>query len=347
MVFSSLIIRLLNKRLLPAAVFFLAVLPAFVAGCGNGQGFFFPSITVSSDSASGTPPLTVTFQVSTSDSDGTVTKVEADFTGGGTFTDITGRAVVSFSYSSTGVFTATFRATDNDGRATTTDVEVIVANVGDVAKTLDFPAELTTVTDAFFQASTGSFWLLGRTGVTSAALFRIDASTGVVLTRVSLVDPRFIQNSVEHLTMDSSSFWMTTSAGSSVLFRVDTLGNILTTVSCPATTLPGFCTGLAFDGTLLWTGATDNLNLVRFLANGVIERALTSPDSDVRDIAYDLSADELLVVTANLGRVFRIDPTDGTVAASTPVGFTRGDWDGTLFWFVDNSARELKGVFIN
>lgn len=329
---------------------FLVPLLLLLQSCGGGGGSFTaefaPDLSVTPDDTIGAAPFKVTFTIKVSDRDGTVIKVEADFDGDGTFeADVTGQATADFTFTTRGSFPVQFRATDNDGLTTTKLISITVA---DIIRTLTFPLGITTVKDIAFEPSGLTFWVLGSDGTPQMSLVRMNAQTGEVVNIIQLTDPGITPITLGEFAFDGQFFWITTGLPTPRILKLNTTGSIVLQIPCPSTA-SGVCRGVAFDGTFLWTGASDTRNLVQFPISGGVQKTLESPDPlpGVEDVGFDRAGNLLLVRPTSIPEIFRLNPTDGSVVDSVPVGgLTKGDWDGNLFWFVDDLNQEFKGLFL-
>ena len=338
--------RAATKEAPAMKMFFSIMAVLFLAGCGNLTPDQSPLVSLSASPERGNPPLDVTFSVATYDPDGTVVKMEIDFDGDGVYDlDITGVAAVPYTYDLPDIYVVTVRATDDDGLTTTATIEVIVANSGDEVKTLPFPSGVTEIRDITFDAATGDFWPLETQGSTPS-IFRVSRSTGTVREVILLTDPIFSVDTLNEIALVLGNFQLTTGALASDLYTANPSGAFLGGVQCPSTST-GFCRGLAWDGTYLWSGASDSTDMAAFDFTGTVQRVVPAP-ALVEDVDYDSSRGHLLVTTSASQNLYRIDPLTGGIAETIPVGtLNKGTWDGELFWFVDNVSREFKGVYIN
>lgn len=339
--------------MIPLTPFVLALL-LLLGACGAGPaGTGAPVVTITASPTSGVPPLAVTFTVNTSDPDGTVVKTEADLDGDGVFElDMTGQTTATFTYATAGVFKVKVRATDNDGLTTTAALEIFVADRGDILKTLPFPAGITTVFDVAFVGGSNTFFLVGSAGTSQKTLVEIDADTGAVVFRRLLSGIPFFTNNIGEITWDGSFLWMTADSGFSfsTIFRVSPFGDIILTIPCPAAFI-GSCSGLGWDGGALWLGASGNHNIARMSIFGGLLDVFTGPGtgSGTEDVAYDSARGHLIVRSIFPDTLWRVDPATRAVVDSLPLPATmrKGDWDGRLFWFVNNASNRLEGVFID
>lgn len=229
-----------------------------------------------------------------------------------------------------------------------------------IQKALSFPAGVGWVADIAYHKASASFWLLaGTSGPPPNTLVKIDATSGQQLSKLDAVSWPFYIGEASYLAFDGNTFWISSSgydnSGAtpvlkSEIYRILNTGTYYATYNCPAT-LTGFCQGLTWDGANLWAAGSDNMDLVSFQeVSGVLTTTNTFKNlwgtNGVSDIGFDSAAGQLLVLK---GGVIPVDRTSGTLL--TGKGFTlpasgRGDWDGSLFWVVDNSSRKLLGLTI-
>jgi len=130
----------------------------------------FPIAKLSAEPVEGEPPLTVEFDASANDPDGTIEKYEWDFDGDGVYDDITTKETDpdtydsnSYTYETFGPYNAKVRVTDNDNAKTIANITINVINYPPIAKlsanpirgaiplTVDFDAS-----DSFDQSPDGN-----------------------------------------------------------------------------------------------------------------------------------------------------------------------------------------------
>jgi len=126
-------------------------------------------------------------------------------------------------------------------------------------------------------------------------------------------------------------------------------GKVVKTIPAPG----GFCTGLTFDGSHLWTAdrKTDKLYKID-METGAAVKTLESPGYFPTGLAWDghflWNADIRgnSDISENLdGMIFKIDPQDGTVLSTlkSPVSSPQDiTWDGSALWAVD----ERKNIVV-
>lgn len=330
----------------------LLILPLLLLLQACGGGFEGddnrnPTVTITASTTSGSTPLTVTFTITSSDSDGTVDKVEGDFDGDGAFEeDITGLATWDVTYTASAIVTVTVRATDNDGRTSTATVVVLVADKGEVLRTIPYPVGVFDVRDVVYDRFSNTLWL----HTSDRRLVGIDPASGVIIRLIRLTNPVFFSTILRDVAFDGNFFWITSTFGAQDIFQVNLFGAAVGGLPCRST-VAGLCSGITFDGSAYWTGATDTKTLARFTGFGFLLGTLPSPAPlvGIDDLAYDRGADQLIVVASNPRAVYRVNPSTGAVVdsfADATLG-QKGDWDGSLFWFVDNGGQQLRGVFID
>lgn len=329
------------------AIFLLA---AALGGCTGGTVKTGPTVTLSASTTTGGAPLAVTLTFSAADADGTIIRIVGDLDGNGSFeTDLTGLATIDTTFTSNGTFTVSVKATDNDNLTATATVEIIVADPGDVVKTLAYPTGLVTAKDLVFTPSGDSFWVLGNDG-SADVLMRVDPEDATVLGLIRLTgDARFLLAPLGQLAYDGTFFWITTGIGLRDTLKVNSSGAVVAALPCRATAT-GICRGITWDGTNLWAGGSDTRDVVEFTTANTVVSTLTSPDptAGTEDVGYDSSRDRLIVVSTSLRNLYMLNPSTGAtidaifVNGRTTGGFETGE---NLWWTVDNTAKLFKAVF--
>lgn len=231
-----------------------------------------------------------------------------------------------------------------------------------IQKTISFPSGVGWVADIAYHKASSSFWLLaGTSGPPPNSLVKIDAANGQQLSRLGAVNWPAEIDKDSYLAFDNNTFWISSSGydntgatpvPKSEIYRILGTGMYYATYNCPATS-KGFCQGLAWDGTDLWAAGSDNMDLVKFqttAVNGTLPVLVTYPGlwvtNGVSDVGFDSATGELLVLK---GGVIPVDGTSGALLAGksfTLPASGRGDWDGSLFWVVDNTNKKLLGLAI-
>jgi PKD repeat protein len=85
-----------------------------------------PTVALGANPTSGTTPLTVDFNATASDSDGSIVSYEWDYNGDGTYDQNTGTSASSYTYTSAATYNAIVRVTDDDGATATNAVNIVV-----------------------------------------------------------------------------------------------------------------------------------------------------------------------------------------------------------------------------
>ncbi len=236
----------------------------------------------------------------------------------------------------------------------------VTSPVGTVKQIIPFPAGVTWITDLVYDKNSSSFWLLTGTPSAPSAIVKMSINTGILVDQIDIADPG---NLVDGCSMayDGSSFWITSNVydnsvtprvPKSEIYQFSSFGFLLKTYPCPPTTT-GFCQGLAWDSTTssFWAAGSDNRILENFqFANGAVTShqpyANLWDTNGVSDAGFDSIAKKLLVIKGGVVQVDAFNGTAGNKVSFTPPGTGRGDWDGTYFWFIDNSAKKIKAVIV-
>lgn len=139
------------------------------------------------------------------------------------------------------------------------------------------------------------------------------------------------------VTWDGSNLWTGTPNG--YLYRIDSLGNILNTLSVGT-----FNTGLAWDGANLW--ASYGNIVVRYNTDGIQQKLFEVPAALnwITGMAWDGSA--LWVIDRGAKKLYRINRTNGSIEETVSVA---GNWlllDGldyhdSHFWATDAETDTL------
>ncbi len=271
----------------------------------------------------------------------------------------TAAAPATFTLSATGVTTLYAWAKDAAGNVSAAQAFTPVFTV---QKTLAFPTGVGWVGDIAYHKSSASFWLLaGTSGPPPNSLVKINATTGEVLQRLNGVSWPFTILEGSSLAFDGNTFWISSNGfdnsvspavPKSEIYRILSTGLYYATYPCPATAT-GFCQGLAWDGTDLWAAGSDTMNLVKFSTTAVsgalpvlASYANLWSTNGVSDMGYDSALGQLLVLKDGLVTV--TGATGGVVGSKgfTLPGTGKGDWDGSLFWVVDNANKKLLGLSV-
>lgn len=334
--------------------FIIYIFLLFLISCGKSEDIKSsltpenqpPSITVSVSPIEGYAPLTISVSISTSDPDGSIIKTECDFEGQGTYLEISSNSI-TYTYNNTGTYTLSCKVTDNNNSTTISSSQIIVVNA---LPSIAFE-DITVVSDIYFDKSSNALWLLGGNSITPILLLKIDHQTHELLTIIPLNNPPFFLNSSSEITFDGVSFYATSYGWSngvpqSFIYVIDMNGNIINTIPCPSSDTGGFCEGLAWDGSYLWSGASDNKNIVKFLPDGTIIQQLSNIFDSIGVGDVSLKDNEQLIVS-HINYMFLIDTNTGTIINQFYTGYRRiGDWDGQLFWIFNNSSQKLEGIEI-
>lgn len=230
-----------------------------------------------------------------------------------------------------------------------------------IQKTISFPSGIGWVSDIAYHKASSSFWLLasGTSGPLPNSLVKIDAANGQQLSKLDAANWPFYIGENSYLAFDGATFWITSSGydnsgttpvPKSEIYRILNTGTYYATYNCPATST-GFCQGLTWDGTGLWAAGSDNMDIVSFQeVSGVLNTTNTFKNlwgtNGVSDIGFDSASGELLVLKDG---VVQVDKASGTLLNGkrfTLPASGRGDWDGSLFWLVDNTSKKLLGLTI-
>jgi len=223
---------------------------------------------------------------------------------------------------------------------------------GTIKKTIPYPTGITGISDVVYDSSSQTLFLfvydtLNNWKVTK--IIQINPSSGAIINTTIIINPDFFMNHASEF-IKAGNYYYGTSYGwsngvpQSVIYKIDLNGNIVLTFPCPATNTGGFCEGLAWDGTSLWTGASDNKNIVQFSTDGTVQKTITPFNTvGVGDIAYNNG--KLIVSKDNY--IYQIDPQSNTIINQFYTGYTKkGDWGGQLFWFINSSTQQIEGTYI-
>lgn len=228
-----------------------------------------------------------------------------------------------------------------------------------INKSLSFPTGVTSISDLVYDKNSSSFWLLAATiGTIPNAFIKMSTTTGLADPPIWKDLSVFTIGDGSVMTFDGNSFWITSNGFNggkpvSEIYQYSSTGNLLKTYNCPATTT-GFCQGLVWDATTssFWAAGSDNKNLVNFqVANGAVtseQPYLNLWNSNgVNDMGFDISTNQLVVLKDGMIPVNASNGSLGTKKSFILPGNGRGDWDGTYFWVIDNTAKKIKAVVVN
>lgn len=213
-------------------------------------------------------------------------------------------------------------------------------------KTIPFPTGVTYFSDLAYDRLTNTAWLLAGNDTGKPKWFiQIDTS-GAVLKKNLLPNLPFWVNYASYLTFDGTNIWATSygsSSGGQVskIYTLDTSGNVLKEMPCPATTTGGYCQGIAWDGTKFWTVASDSKDLVSFFPDGTVSTKFSGMFPEIsqnRNLFYDWSKSRLIASGLD-----SIDTSTGNRVRTWPFnGGGRGDWDGQYFWNINTFTQEIE-----
>lgn len=312
-----------------------------------------PIITILVTPTSGSAPLTVNLDMSVSDPDGSIAKTECDFKGDGTYILFGYSGLLQYTYNTPGTYNLVCRTTDNNEAVTSSQMQTILVTTapGTIIKTLPYPAGITGISDVVYDSSSQSLFLfiydvLNNWKVTK--IIQVNPLSGETLSTTDITNPDFFINHASEFTKAGDYYYGTSSGWSngtpqSLIYKIDINGNIISSFPCPATNTGGFCEGLAWDGTYLWTGASDNKDIVQFSTDGTIQKTITLFNTiGIGDISYNNGK----VIVSKDNYIYQVDPQSSTTSNEFYIGsFKTGDWDGQLFWFINNSTQQLEGIY--
>lgn|GEM_PF-2350196 len=235
-------------------------------------------------------------------------------------------------------------------------------------KKVAFPSGVGWVADIAFDRGSSTFWLLaGTSGPPPNALVKIDANGQKLATVDGVSWPFYIGGAkageageTSSLAYDGRNFWIS-SAGydnsgpvpvpKSEIYLILADGSYYATYPCPATSEgKGFCQGLVWDGTSIWATASDKRNLVSFHLLPDATLSIGTPSADiwgsdgVSDMGFDSTSGRLMVLKDGLLKVDSLTLSLSGSRSFTLPGSGKGDWDGSLFWVVDNVSKMLLGL---
>lgn len=357
---------------MPGKLLCLMLVCLFCAGCGDFEWFpsdnepapfsFATKNNVELNTTVESDPVTITGL--TSPVPISVAFGEYSLDGGATYTSASGtvsngqsvkvRHTSALTYSTNAVtdltvanVTGTFTSVT---KATPTPIQA-----GKVAKAYRYPAGINWIGDVVFVGTTSppSLWALaGSDSNTITGFIEIDLTSGNLMRTSPPPTGGFIASDSQ-LAFDGQYFWVTSSPTTGtpngipqpLMYQFSGLtGQILATASCPASSVGGFCQGLAWDGSAFWSGAFTGY-LYRFAASGLILSTVPNITS-VSDLTFDVNHNQLLILLTN-GQLFALSTATGSIG-TFPFTMTdlKGDWDGSLFWSANNSNKQIEGTYL-
>lgn len=227
----------------------------------------------------------------------------------------------------------------------------ITTTPGTIKKIIAYPAGIVGVSDLVYDNP--GLWLLAERGSTSGStleLIKVDKESGQTLQTIPLINPPFSLNHASEMAWNGEFFWMTSYGWSngipqSYIYKVDLTGNLVATIPCPSTNTGGFCEGLAWDGIYLWTGASDNKNIVQFSTDGVGIKTLNNVFSSIGVGDVSLKDTSHLIIS-HTNYLYLIDTASMAITGQLYTSYSKkGDWDSQLFWFANNSTQQLEGIY--
>jgi hypothetical protein len=316
-----------------------------------------PVITLSADNLNPQHTSPVTFIISASDPDGDALTITCDLDGDGAYETTASGTTVVHTFSIVGTYNVTCMATDPSGLSATSAVVSIISTqaIGDVTRSLPFPAGYVYVSDVAYDKSSQSLWVMAFTDLncTNGAIINIDYQTGATIKIIDIGaynTDTLICNTEFTVAGDYifSLGWSLNGDTNPTVSKFDKSGNLIETFICPATT-GNECKGITWDGTYLWVGTELTRNIVQISTSGSIITTLSNVfnTTGITDLSYIAATGELMVVNSS---IYNISPTSGSILSqSTPSGngsVGAGDWDGSVYWTANYSQQQIDGLYI-
>jgi hypothetical protein len=218
-----------------------------------------------------------------------------------------------------------------------------------IVKSIPFPAGVTYFSDLAFDRVNNTAWLLAGNDTGQPKWLVHIATDGTVLGTNAYVNTTWSVNYGSFLASNGVSIWATSygwlnGIPITKVYSLDTSGNVLKEIPCPATTAGGFCTGITWDGSKFWTVASDSKDLVSFFPDGTISAKFIGIFPEVsrsRNLFYDWAKSRL--VASDKTYLDVIDTSTGIRTRTFPYNNgVNGDWDGQYFWNINTSTLQIE-----
>ena len=243
----------------------------------------------------------------------------------------------------------------NDGKLFSTPAQVTdtatTANdpPGTIVKKIPFPFGVTWIGDMVYVVSDNTVWFLAGNLTVLNKFMQIDATGAVLKTVPNLT---FWINHGSELASDGANLWATSYGTNGVpqsyIYKIDPLtGLVVTSFPCPASSTGGFCEGIAWDGSKLWSAASDNKNLVSYLTDGTLQSLFLNEFSTIgtnTHLSYHSSQRRIIAFQDGITLIY---PSSGAITASNVLIYPHSSgWDGQNIWRANNSTQEIEVVFL-
>ncbi len=224
------------------------------------------------------------------------------------------------------------------------------ATPGTIVKKIPYPSGVPWIGDMVYDVSDKTVWLLAGSQTVLDKFMQID-ETGAVLKTVP--NSTFWINHGSELAFDGANLWATSYGWSngvpqSYIYKIDPLtGSVATSFPCPASSTGGFCEGITWDGSQLWSATSDNRNLVSYTTNGTLQSLFLNEFSTIGTNTHLSYHSSLRCIIAFHDGVNLIDPATGaTMASNISIYPYSSGWDSHNNWRANNSTQEIEVVYL-
>lgn len=224
-----------------------------------------------------------------------------------------------------------------------------VSQPGDIVLTLPFPAGISWIGDIAYDATSNTIWFLAGNNTTLDRLVQIDTAGNEIKGFPNSV---FWLNHGSELTFDGTYLWATSygtnGTPQSFIYKINPqTGTVISQFACPASSTGGYCEGIVWDGTHLWSAASDNKNLVSYGTDGIVNSTYTNFFGTIGTNTHLFYKPSMSRVIAMHDSIYIINPSTG--ASSSPTYMLTphsSGWDGQNIWRTNNTTQEIEVVYV-
>jgi hypothetical protein len=128
-------------------------------------------------------------------------------------------------------------------------------------------------------------------------------------------------------------------------------GEAVAQFPCPSSTTGGFCEGITWDGSSLWSAASDNKNLVGYSVNGTVTQTFnnfystTGTDTHLAFKVFPGPRPGVIAFHDGISIAYPLQGTTELVPGISIYPHSSG-WDGQNIWRANNGNQYIELVYV-